>query len=84
MPVSAVKLWPPVTGRRDTTCKQVYRANLLSFLISTDTNLSLQLGSGGSGERRSGPPPHCYGRGCLVRSNNHEVSRLNLSAVAAP
>ena len=73
-PVSAVKLGPPVTGRRDTTCKQVYRATLLSFLMSTDTNLSLQLGSGGDGEGRSGPPPHCHGRGCLVRSNNHEQS----------
>ena len=50
------------------------QAILLSFLISTDTNLSLQLGSGGFGERRSRPPPHCHGRGCLVRSNNHEES----------
>ena len=50
------------------------QAILLSFLMSTDTNLSLQLGSGDSGEGRSGPPPHCHGRGCLVRSNNHEES----------
>ena len=67
-PVSAVKLRPPVTGKRDATCKQV----CVVACVSSGYWVLSHLGSRADAEGRGGPPPHSHGRGRLVRCNDHE------------